>query len=178
MTAVPRVACATVVTRYSVLRISGIACQKLVGQLHIICASSTARHSDMTYLLQVLEGEAHGVVALCEGLCVVDAAGKVVDVQSCKRVDLSGIAAYIEEFWILKGSGGEIHVEIGDGVLVADGALVPVIGNALVPWVVFEIAGGASDGEEGLERLAVEITLGVFSGLVGHEAVDEGVRCR
>jgi len=79
---------------------------------------------------------------------------------------------------VLQSCEVEISREEGDGVFVADGALVPVLWDAFVAWVVLKVAVVvAGDGEEGLENFFVEDALGVFGGFVGHEPVDEGVCC-
>lgn len=44
--------------------------------------------------------------------------------------------------------------------------------------LTFEVAIIACDGKERLEDFAVQLALRVLGRLVGHEAVDEGVRSR
>lgn len=56
-------------------------------------------------------------------------------------------------------------------------ALVPVVGNALVARGVDEGVLGTGDGHEGFEDGLVEDAFWGFGGLVGHEAINEGIRC-
>lgn len=117
-------------------------------------------------LLRGLEGEAHGVVALREGLCVVDAAGQAVEVDAGEGVDLAGVAADGEEFGVLDGGRGEVGDEVRecvlqgkrwrcvwdqglkDNYLVTNGSSVPVVGDPLPTVLVLETARVAGDGEE------------------------------
>lgn len=78
---------------------------------------------------------------------------------------------------MLESHGIGVDAEVGDGVVVHQIALVPIIRDLLVALRVREIRVVARDGVEGLEGLAVEEALGVLGGFVGHEAVDEGPGC-
>lgn len=86
-------------------------------------------------------------------------------------------------------------MEVWDGVSVADGALVPVVGDLLPAFGPFEVARGAGDGEERLEDFfglgcprtgvswvvgwedqpQVQTYFGVFGRFVGNEAINEGI---
>lgn len=90
----------------------------------------------------------------------------------------ASVAADGQELGVLKRHLGKIDLEVRDGVLVDDVALVPVVWDALVAGSVLEVAIVSCDGEELLEHLAIELALRVFGGLVRHEAVDKGVRSR
>jgi len=127
-------------------------------------------------LLQGLVSETLQIIPLEQSLRVEDAAGEIADVDASKGVGGASIAADGEEFGVLSDVGQQVGLEEGDGVLVADGAAVPVFRDAFLPWVVDEGAGRvAGDGEEGFQHVLVQGSLGVLGGLVGHEAVDECV---
>jgi len=126
-------------------------------------------------VLDSLEDETFEVVTLKQGSTVIDTLGQVGDINTGEGVDLAGIATDAQELRILLGSGDDIGQEEWDGVLVTDGALVPVVWNALVTLGPGKAARLAGDGIEGLENFLVENTFGVLRGLVGHEAVDESV---
>jgi hypothetical protein len=79
------------------------------------------------------------------------------------------------QFRILRGCSEKVQVEVGDGIFVADGAFVPVVGDAFVAGGPGEAAAVAGDGEKRFEHGLVEGAFGVFGGFVGHEAVDERV---
>jgi hypothetical protein len=63
----------------------------------------------------------------------------------------------------------------GDHIFVAKGALVPVLGDALLAFGPDEVARLPSDREERFQEFLVGETFRVFSGLIGHETVDESV---
>lgn len=111
---------------------------------------------------------------MCECLGVVYPTGEIGNVDTGKRVGFAGVAADAEDLRELGGVVENVGVEVRDGVLVADGALVPVVRDLFVAWVVSKASGFAGDGEKALEHFLVEDALGVFGGLVAHEAVDEG----
>jgi hypothetical protein len=90
----------------------------------------------------------------------------------------ASVAANGQELGVLECHLGEIDLEVRDGVLVDDVALVPVVGNTLVAGSVLEVAIRSRDREELLQHLAVELALRIFGRLVCHEAVDKGVRSR
>lgn len=124
-----------------------------------------------------MESEAGEVVTLKKGGEVEDTTSQVSYVKTSEGVDPPSVTPNAEELRVLLGCSKEIGQEEGDGVLVTNCALVPVLRNAFVTLGPLEVAAVTGDGEEGLENLLVEDSLGVLSGLVGHEAVDEGVGC-
>ena len=78
-----------------------------------------------------LHGEACQVVAL-EEIRVAGAFHNITGIDGGQRVVLAGVATNGQEFRVHgRGSNG-VQVESGNGILVTDGTLIPVIGEALV----------------------------------------------
>ncbi len=101
-------------------------------------------------LCEELIHETLQIIALCERLGVVDPTGEIANVETGKGVCCAGVAADAEDLGEFGGVVEDVSVEIGDSVLVADGALVPVVGDTLIPWIVGEASRLAGDGEEAL----------------------------
>lgn len=95
-----------------------------------------------------LQDEASEVISFKERSTIKDTTGQILKVDTSEGIDLAGITSDVEELRILQGSSEEIGEEEWDGVLVADGALVPVLWDALVAFRPLEVAAGAGDGEE------------------------------
>jgi hypothetical protein len=72
----------------------------------------------------------------------------------------------------------KVHEHLGDCVLASWRAAVPVVRNTFVAAVESEAARLARDGEERLQRLAVQSSAGGFGAVVGHEVDHEVVRSR
>lgn len=123
--------------------------------------------------LRKLEAVAHGVVALQQGVRVVDRAGQVGWVEADKGVDGASVAADGEKFGVLSRHVKAIERKIRNTVLIESVASVPVVWNFLVARGVLEVAVLACDSVKGLQGRGVESTLWVFLTLVGHESVDE-----
>lgn len=124
-----------------------------------------------------LEREACEVVTLKQRRTVEHASGQHTQVDTSEGIGLASVAADGKELWVLGGGGEQVGKEERDSVLVADGALVPVLRDLLVALGPLEVAAIAGDGEEGLQDLLVKAALGVLGRLVGHEAVYERVGC-
>ncbi len=90
---------------------------------------------------------------------IVGAASQGLQVEAREAVDGAGVAADVEELGVLQGGGQQVRLEVGDGVFVADGPLVPVVGDLFPAFLPLEVAGRAGDGEEGLEDVLVEDAL-------------------
>lgn len=106
-----------------------------------------------------LESETYQVVSLQERLSVICTASQGLQIKSGEGVDFAGIAADVEELRVLQGGGEQVGLEIGDGVFVTDGALVPVVWDFFPAFGPLEVSGGACNGEEGLENVLVQDAL-------------------
>jgi hypothetical protein len=133
-----------------------------------------------------------------EGLSIAGTASQRFQVEADEGVDLTGVTADVEELRVLHCGREQVGLEIWNGVVIADGALVPVVRDLFPAFGPFEVTGGASDGEEGLENFLVEDALvkvlvchmverfiqiemetyfGILGGFIGHKAIYEGVGC-
>ena len=117
----------------------------------------------------VEEADELGGVGEVGGL--VRAAGDVAEVGAREAVDGPSVAADGNGFG---DDGGDLDEVLGEGdgaVFVdgAEGAAVPVVGDALVARGPGQGAVGCfGDGEEGFQGVFVEDAVGVFGGVVGH----------
>jgi hypothetical protein len=129
--------------------------------------------------LRDLEHETLEVITLEQGSGIEDTFSQRSQIDGCERIGGPGVAADIEEWRVLFGVVEDVGQEPRNGVFVADGALVPVVGDALVAFGVDEVSVFVeSDGEEGHEDFLGERTFGEFGGFVGHHAHGEVVPSR
>ncbi len=117
--------------------------------------------------------EALKVVTLCKRLCIVHASGKTGNINTSEGVGFARVTTNAEDLWELGCVVEDIGIEILDGVLITDGALVPIVRDFLVTRVVSKVSRLAGNGEKALEHFLVEDALGVFGRLVPHETIDE-----
>lgn len=110
--------------------------------------SNRTRHVRENTLKQIrskvrcgLERKASQVIALQQGLCVVDTTRQVANVHTREGVDFASISADADELGIRLGSSDHIQQEERNSVLVAEGASVLVVGDALVAGRVIEVSG-------------------------------------
>lgn len=122
-------------------------------------------------------GEGGGVAERVRGniLGGDGAIGELLRRECVVGVDLSHVATNLKHLWDRLGKVENIGLEIWDGILVGSVTGIPVIRDTLVTGDPLEVVLRALDGHEGLENFFVQDALRVFSGFVGHEAVDEGV---
>ena len=164
----------------SSINIRELGADELAGQrAESIVESSEDGEGDVRLDLgSSLVRETSEVVVLRERACVEDTAGQVADVDASEGVDLAGVAAYVEELGVKESGVGDIGDEVLVVVGVFDGATVPVERNPLVALLDSVAARRSRDAEPVLEDVVVEEAVGVGLAVVGHEAVDEGVRSR
>lgn len=84
-----------------------------------------------------LSGKLHGeaskiIIAFRQGLSIEETFADVFGLNTDKRVDFPGITTDAEKLRVLEARFNGIDVEDRDTILVADGALVPVIRDKFV----------------------------------------------
>jgi hypothetical protein len=138
-----------------------------------------------------LHCEASQIVRIQQTSAVENSVRQISNVNACKRVDLrnvsrccltgttnrttyrAGVATNAEELRVLRGHLEVVECEVRDGVLVENVTLVPVVRDALVAFIVTEMAVLTLHRKERLEHFAVQFALRVLLRLVRHEAVDK-----
>ncbi|KAI6758325.1 hypothetical protein HG530_010565 [Fusarium avenaceum] len=88
---------------------------------------------------------------------VEDTASEILDVHTREAIGLSGISTEAQKLGVLGGVRENVDEEVGDGVIIINRTLVPVLGNALPALVDLEVTGFAAlDTKKGGENLAGE----------------------
>lgn len=92
--------------------------------------------------------------------------------------DFHHLPSDVQELGVNQSCVGKIHVEVRDSVRRLDIALVPVVGNPLVPLFDLVVTRSASDSEPGGKGVVAQVSNWSVATVIGHEAVDESVGCR
>ena len=85
-----------------------------------------------------LVAEAREIVSLGQSLRVIDTPCQVLYVDTSERVGFANVTPNVEELRVLESCGIQINSEVGNGVFVANSALVPIGGNTLIARSIFE----------------------------------------
>lgn len=129
-------------------------------------------------MLKKRETEARQIVTLEQVRRRKDTTSEIGDVETDEGVGLSGVAAKLQRVGVGRVADADIYEDVRSGVLVGGWAAIPAIRHALLATIPFETARLATDAEEGLEVVAVEVPAWFLHSVVGHEVDDEVVSSR
>jgi hypothetical protein len=99
-------------------------------------------------ILSNLKSETLEIVSLEKGLRIVDATGKIGNINASKRVNCSSVSTKLEGFWVCKISQCDIPYNLLPFVWICAWSSIPVVGNTFLPSLPNKGARLAGDSEK------------------------------